>query len=134
MNIQTENQAPIKVNIFERAKSLYESYRRCSNEQQFITEHGDTPENRALYSFIGLNETMGDQTKQFIFENGIGIPGFALKSDSKYTLSGISKTSANVEEFIKTVDSEICQKFLLFSMTDNDKEKLTEAYNSRTRL
>ena len=134
MNIKTENQAPTKVNIFERAKSLYESYRRCSNKQQFITENGDTPENHALYSFIGLNEAMSDRSNQVIFENGIGIPGFALKSDSKYTLSGISKTSANVEEFIKTVDSEICQKFLLFSLTDKDKETLAEAYNSRTRL
>lgn len=117
-------------NVIERAKKLYESYRRCQNEAQFIHENGDTPEMHSMYSFIGLNETMSDASKQFHFENGMGIPGFGLKSNSKYTLSGISKTSANVEEFVKTVDNEICKKFLLFSMSDKDKEKLKEAYNA----
>lgn len=132
MNIVTNNmhEGTTTPNVVERAKKLYESYRRCHTEEQFIHENGDTPEMHSMYSFIGLNEAMSDVSKQFHFENGMGIPGLGLKSNSKYTLSGISKTSANVEEFIKTVDSDICQKFLMFSMTDTDKKNLAEAYKA----
>lgn len=134
MNIHTNQiNDSASVNVLTRAKALYESFHRCQNLKQFLLEHGDTMENRAMYAFIGLNEAYNDKNAQFTFENGMSIPGLNYKSDSKYTLSGISKHSANAEEFIKTVDSDICQKFLQFSLSDKDKENLTEAY-MKTRL
>lgn len=129
MNIITENQKQRCSSMMTRAKSLYESFKRCPSQKEFLTENGNTDENELAYNFMALNEAM-EADKRFTFENGMYIPGLTGRGNSKLTLDGIYKITESYEEFEKTVEENICESKLMFEMTDNDKKMLKEHYNS----
>lgn len=129
MNIITESKKQRSKSMMSRAKSLYESFKRCPSQKEFLLENGNTDENELAYNFMSLNESMSSE-KRFTFENGMYIPGLTGRGNSHLSLDGIYKISESYEEFEKKVEENICESKLMFEMSETDKKNLREHYDS----
>lgn len=129
MNIITEQQHQKTKSMIDRAKSLYESFKRCPSQREFLLENGNTDENEFAWNFMALNESMSYDNR-FTFENGMYIPGLTGNGNSKLSLDGIYKMSESKEQFVETVETNICESKLMFEMTEKDRENLGNLYES----
>lgn len=131
MNIyKSTKQNMINESEEQLANRLYESYQRSSSKKDFIAENGASIENDMIYAFIGLNESVKNESKRFVFENGMYIPGINPKVTGRLSLYNIAESSKNADEFVKTVSEELCENWLGFTPTQLDKRCLKEAYNA----
>lgn len=131
MNIKTStSSSPMNESYDQKAARLLESYSRSKDMKTFLSENGDTDENRIMFQFIGLNEMVSDENKRFTFENGMYIPGINPKMTGRLSLYSIAESSKNVDEFVNSVSKQICEDKLMFVPTDKDVVALREAYKA----
>lgn len=115
--------------VESQASKLYESFKRCPSEVEFLRENGNNIDNSNLFSKLALVESVTDKSKSFMFENGMRIPKIGVKIKSKKSLNGIFEDSENVNEFVELVESQITKPFLDFNLTELDKLELVNEYN-----
>ena len=129
MNIFRNTQQPLNESSEQVANRLYESYKRSQSKKDFLAENGVSETNEMLFAFIGLNESVKDESKRFTFENGMYIPAINPKVTGRLSLYSIAESSKDSYEFIKNVSEMICESKLGFVPTAQDKKSLTEAFN-----
>lgn len=130
MNIQQKKYTNLFESIDETANKLFESYKRTSNEREFLNENGDTVENRIIFAFMGLNEAVLSENGKFTFENGIYIPAPNKKLTGRLSLTSIAESAKDEDDFVERVAHDICESKLMFWPTESDVQNLKECYNN----
>lgn len=130
MNIKNTSSAPLNESYEQKAGRLLESYSRSKDMKSFLSENGDTEENRIMFQFIGLNEMAADESKRFTFENDMYIPGINPKMTGRLSLFSIAESSKTPDEFADKVSKMICEDRLMFTPTAKDVGALREAFKA----
>lgn len=107
---------------------LGESFVRLGNKDAFMNENAHIPGAEEFYAVEALKESLTSR-RQFVFENGMSIPGLGTLTRGRLSLNEISESAKTPEEFVSIVDSHICEAHLNFRMSEKDKSNLVEAFN-----